>query len=85
MEVDIRDLRKHLSSYLAAVARGDHLVVTDHGQPVARILPVDVPQKIDRLIAAGLMHRASGLPRSRPVRRIKTKRPISGLIAEQRR
>jgi prevent-host-death family protein len=85
MEVDIRDLRKHLSNYLARVAQGDRLVVTDRGQPVVRILPIDVPQTIDRLTAAGLVYRASGLPRSRPVRRIKTKGPMSELIAEQRR
>jgi prevent-host-death family protein len=32
MEVGIRDLRNHLSTYLAGVARGDELVVTDHGR-----------------------------------------------------
>jgi prevent-host-death family protein len=85
MEVGIRDLRNHLSRYLAGVARGDELVVTDHGQAVARILPIEVPRPIDRLIAEGLVHPSAGGPRSRPVRRIKTKDPVSELVAEQRR
>ena len=85
MEVGIRDLRNNLSKYLAAVALGDELVVTDHGQAVARIQPVKVPRAIDRLVAEGLVTPSSGRPRSRPVRRIKTNRPISGLVAEQRR
>lgn len=85
MEVGIRDLRNHLSKYLAGVTQGDELVVTDHGQAVARILPVEVPRPIDRLVEEGLVHRSSGGLRSRPIRRIKTKQPISGLVAEQRR
>jgi prevent-host-death family protein len=85
MEVGIRDFRNHLSKYLAAVAEGDELVVTDHGQAVARILPVEVPRPIDRLVAEGLVQPASGRPRSRPARRIKTKQPVSGLVADQRR
>ena len=84
MEVGIRDLRNHLSRYLAGVAQGDELVVTDHGQAVARILPVAVPRPIDRLVAEGLVS-PSGAPRSRPRRRIQTNEPISGLVAEQRR
>ena len=85
MEVGIRDLRNHLSKYIAGVARGDELVVTDHGQAVARILPIAVPRPIDRLVAEGLVHPSAIKPRSRPVRRIKTKEPIGGLVAEQRR
>jgi len=68
MEVGIRDLRNHLSRYLARVARGDELVVTDRGQAVARISPIDVPRPIDRLIAEGLVHPSLGTPRSRPAR-----------------
>jgi prevent-host-death family protein len=85
MEVGIRDLRNHLSKYLAGVAQGDELVVTDHGQAVARILPVEVPRPIDRLVEEGLVHRPSSGLRSRPTRRIKTKEPVSGIVAEQRR
>jgi len=85
MEVGIRDLRNQLSKYLAGVAQGDELVVTDHGQAVARIVPVNVPRPIDRLVAEGLVHRPSAGHRSRPARRIKTTQPISGLVGEQRR
>jgi prevent-host-death family protein len=85
MEVGIRDLRNQLSKYLAGVAQGDELVVTDHGQAVARILPINVPRPIDRLVSEGLVQPSPGKPRSRPIRRIKTKQPVSELVAEQRR
>lgn len=85
MEVGIRDLRDHLSKYLAGVARGDELVVTDHGQAVARIMPIEAPRPIDRLVAEGLVHPSPGGPRSRPTRRIQTKRPVSELVTDQRR
>ncbi len=62
MEVGIRDLRNHLSKYIAGVAQGDELVVTDHGQAVARILPVTVPRPIDRLVAEGLVQPSVGCP-----------------------
>ncbi|WP_194831905.1 type II toxin-antitoxin system Phd/YefM family antitoxin [Nocardia sp. XZ_19_369] len=39
MEVGVRELRDSLSSYLAEVRAGRTVTVTDHGQPIARIVP----------------------------------------------
>jgi len=36
MNVGIRELKLHLSHYLALVRRGESIVVTDRGNPVAR-------------------------------------------------
>jgi prevent-host-death family protein len=38
-EVGIRTLRLELSRYLAAVQQGQEVVVTDHGRPIARLIP----------------------------------------------
>ncbi|MFE3446636.1 type II toxin-antitoxin system Phd/YefM family antitoxin [Nocardia sp. NPDC059180] len=54
MNVDVRDLRDHLDRHLAAVRSGTPLMVTDHGRPIARIVPVDqqTPRKAGRVSAA---------------------------------
>ncbi len=38
--VGVGALRQNLSKYLKAVLAGEELVVTDRGQPVARMVPV---------------------------------------------
>jgi prevent-host-death family protein len=53
MEVGIRDLRDGLSRYLRRVRRGEAILVTEHGRPVARIIPVGIPADLERLIAEG--------------------------------
>jgi antitoxin (DNA-binding transcriptional repressor) of toxin-antitoxin stability system len=72
MEVGVRELRDHLSRYLDRVRDGDEVVVTDRG----RVL--------DRLIAEGIVTPARQLKR-RAGKPIKTKGPVSDLIADQRR
>ena len=55
----IAALKASLSQYLDAVRRGEEVVVTDRGRPVARILPVEGPQGSDaraaRLVREGLL------------------------------
>ncbi len=41
VEVGIRELRLNLSRYVARVRMGTEVIVTDRGQPVARLGPVD--------------------------------------------
>ena len=36
----MRELRQHASRYLALVARGERVEVTDRGRPVAMLVPV---------------------------------------------
>ena len=50
--VGIAELRDSLSRHIAAVKKGDEIVVTDHGRPVARIVPAG-SSKLDALIAQG--------------------------------
>ena len=60
--VGIRELKNNLSRYLAAVGRGEEVVVTARGKPVARIVK-ESAAKPDRrwreeLIARGLLRPA---------------------------
>ena len=40
LRIGVRELRQHASRYLALVARGEHVEVTDRGRPVAMLVPV---------------------------------------------
>jgi prevent-host-death family protein len=84
MEAGVRELRDHLSRYLEVVRDGKEVTVTDHGKAVARLVPLDQPRVIDRLIAEGLISSAENNKQKRPLRRIRTKGTVSDLVAEQR-
>ena len=57
MTVGVRDLKARLSEYLRQVRRGQTIVITDHGQPVGRIMPVEQPleERIHFMQEAGLL------------------------------
>jgi prevent-host-death family protein len=38
--IGVRELRQHASRYLARVAQGEQIEVTDRGRPVAMLVPV---------------------------------------------
>jgi prevent-host-death family protein len=52
--IGVRELRQHASRYLARVAAGESLEVTDRGRPVARLVPVD-DDPWDTLVATGVL------------------------------
>ncbi|HEV2250990.1 MAG TPA: type II toxin-antitoxin system prevent-host-death family antitoxin [Candidatus Limnocylindria bacterium] len=61
--IGIRELREDLSKAIRRVRKGQVLEVTDHGRPVARIVPITPPVAgLSELIAAGKVRppRASG-------------------------
>ena len=76
-QVGVRELRQNLSVYLASIARGETLEVTDRGQPVAILAPLPRPSSVlERLKRAGLLIPATGdllaavhPPTGRPSRR----------------
>ena len=69
--VGVRELRQNLSVYLDRVKTGETLVVTEHGHPVARLMP-NPPEPlsiVDRMIAEGQITPATGDHRTLPRRR----------------
>jgi prevent-host-death family protein len=56
VEVGIRELRLNLSRYVARVRTGTEVIVTDHGQPVARLGPItDEEAHYQRLVREGIV------------------------------
>lgn len=84
MEIGIRELRDGLSRHLAAVRGGRTLTVTDHGRPVARIVPVDTPSPLERLVAEGRV-RPAAAPRRATPDPVPSAGTVSDLIDDQRR
>lgn len=91
--VGVRELKDHLSEYLRRVRAGESIVITDRGQPIARLTPgaaseAAVPgamrEKLLRLVAAGKL-RWSG-ERYTPEEPIRAKPgfSLSELILEDR-
>lgn len=50
--VGIRDLRQHASRVLKRVANGESIEVTDHGHPIARIVPLR-PGALEQMVLEG--------------------------------
>jgi prevent-host-death family protein len=84
MEVGVRALRDALSRHLARVQAGHTVTITEHGRPIARIVPIGQPNARERLIAEGRItpatHRKEPAPS--PVRVTGT---VSDLVTDQRR
>lgn len=85
MEAGVRELRDHLSRYLAEVREGAEITVTDHGHAVARLVPLDRKRPLDRLVAEGLVTPAGSRKRPRAQQPIAARGTVSDLVAEQRR
>jgi prevent-host-death family protein len=89
--VGSRELKNRLGRYLGMVGKGETIIVTDRGKPVARLLPPepepakghDLDDFLRRMEAEGHLRRAT-----RPFRHfkpIKVKgKPMSQMIIEDR-
>lgn len=84
MSVGVRELRDGLSRHLARARAGHTVTVTDHGVPIARIVPIGVPSALERLVTEGRVTPAKQ-PKRPAGRRVKAAGTVSDLIAEQRR
>lgn len=84
MNVGVRELRDGLSRHLAQVKAGHSVTVTDHGVPVARIVPVGAPSAFEQLIAEGRITLAKK-PKRPAGRRVRGAGIVSDLVTEQRR
>ena len=57
--IGVRELRQHASRYLARVATGETIEVTDRGRPVALLVPTP-EDPWQELVASGQVIAASG-------------------------
>lgn len=58
--VGVRDLRDNVSAVLRRVAAGEPVEVTDHGHPIARIVPLRYRNALDQMVAEGRATAAEG-------------------------
>lgn len=87
MDVAVSELRANLGRWIDAAREGTDIVITDRGNPVARIVALDSTPVIDRLTAEGVISRPTRS--TRPVaggrHRPTPKRSVADIISEQRR
>ena len=82
MSIGVRELRDTLSKQLDRVREGHTITVTDHGRPIARIVPIG-QSLFEKLVAEGKITPARSAKRHVP-EPIATGTVVSDLIAEQR-
>ncbi len=82
----ISTLRAELSRWIDRVRTGEEIVITERGNPVARLVAVETAPLLDRLTAAEVLsrpHRADR-PSARDATRVRATGPVADLIGEQR-
>ena len=55
--IGIRDLKAQLSSYVQEAKAGNIVIITERGQPVAKLTPIrpTIEQRLDELVEVGLL------------------------------
>ncbi len=81
--IGIRELRDGLSRHLSEVRAGAEITVTDHGTPIARIVPIGAESGWERLVREGIVTLAAGPRRPLPSP-VTADGTASDLIAQQR-
>lgn len=86
MEVGVRELRDNLSRWIARAKRGQEVVITERGKPVARLTRVGESPALERLVAKGII--TPPTQRKTRIRQqdlVKTRGSVSDLVKDQRR
>ena len=82
--VGIRELRANLSGYVSAVKLGRSYTLTEHGKPVARLVPVPGASAYEKLVQDGVIQPSyNELSALEPP--LQAQGTVSDLIGDQRR
>jgi prevent-host-death family protein len=87
MTVGIRELKARLSNYVQQVKAGATLVITEHGKPVGRIVPVQpsLEVRLHELRQTGLIAWSGRkLTRRSPAARLNGQKTVADLLLEDR-
>lgn len=85
--IGIRELKSTLSECVRQVKSGRTIVVTEHGQPVARIIPeaISIRERMEALRKAGaIVWSGRRMRPAKPVGRVRGARTVADLIVENR-
>lgn len=84
ISVGIKELKAKLSSYIDKVGDGSPVIVTEHGEEVAIIMPISTERRyVMSLIKAGNAQWAGGKPKGMMGLKIKGK-PLSVTVLDER-
>lgn len=86
-QVGIREMKAQLSRLVREVKQGATVVVTEHGRPVARLVPepVSVEERMQALCASGLVQWSGRrLGKASPPVPLAGKRGVAELLVEDR-
>jgi prevent-host-death family protein len=86
-QVGIRELKATLSECVREVRKGHAIVITEHGRPVARIVPEGTSprDRVQMLQSAGAVAwSGQALRVMKPVARVLGKTTVSDLVSENR-
>lgn len=83
--VGIRELKGHLSEYIAKARQGERVIITDRGQEVAEIVPLGEDRKaLHSLAESGRMRWKGGKPAG--LKGVKPRgKPVSNTVIDDRR
>lgn len=85
--IGIRDLKTHLSSYVQEVKAGNIVIITERGQPVARLTPIGptIEQRLNELVEVGLLEwSGQRLPPFTPEVATRGDKTVAELLLEDR-
>ena len=85
--VSIRELKSRLSHYLRLTRKGESVVITDHGVPIGRIVPMgqDLDQRIAAMRETGLAHWSGiRLAKRKPVAKLRGRGSVAQLLVDDR-
>ncbi len=88
MNASVRELKSELSRYIRQVQRGETVVVTYRGKPIARLMPLPPPLLEERLATLpGINAGTGGKPRgaTRPVRVKFNEKSVADIVMAERR
>lgn len=86
--VGVRELKNRLSRYLKRVQGGEEIVVTERGQSVARIVPVNISslkRALEPMLREGALRWSGGKPRGASRRPVIRGRTLADMVIEDRR
>ena len=66
--VGVREFKEKLTGYLG---KGEEMVVTRHGKPIARVVPVEKGSPEDLLLEIGMVLKGSGVTREKALMALK--------------
>jgi len=88
-QIGVRELRASLGAVVRQVQGGETIEVTEHGHPVARIVPLHHRSRYDQMVAEGRISPPEGgglahLLSREPLSPEPGQRPLSDILADLR-